>query len=216
MKLLAAALAASFSLGQPAVYVPASYRSGDVPGLPPLPAGGGQVLLEVAIDRTGKVAGISTIRDTPPFTSLLRDAVRRWQFRPASMTRGRGGEPIGRIPVPAAALVVAVYRAPALVGPTLGEPSRDVDKPSAAIPYPVRIATPPYPPNARAGGVVLLEVEVTAAGDAGATRVLRSAPPFDDAAVQAMDRWRFTPASAEGRPVASRALVLFGFPAPSS
>ena len=53
--------------------------------------------------------------------------------------------------------VVAIYRPPVLLNtPTIGEPPKDLMKPSGDVAMATATTTPLYPPNARDGGVVLL------------------------------------------------------------
>jgi protein TonB len=69
----------------------------------------------------------------------------------------------------------------------------------------LRQAPPVYPQEAfvkKIEGTVLLEILIGANGDVVATRILRSIPALDQAAVQAVRQWRFTPAFRRGRPVA--------------
>lgn len=76
-------------------------------------------------------------------------------------------------------------------------------------PQPIRRVNPEYPSFARRAGLqgtVVLEVEVLRDGSVGAIEVLRSlsAGPggLDEAAVNAMRQWEFTPAKSGGQPVA--------------
>jgi TonB family protein len=62
-----------------------------------------------------------------------------------------------------------------------------------------------YPPQARAEGIegyVVVRYDVDAEGRVHNVRVASAAPPdvFDEAAVQAVSRWRFTPAQQHGEP----------------
>ena len=81
----------------------------------------------------------------------------------------------------------------------------DLDEPPRAIARP----SPFYPPHARARqleGFVLLEFEVTAEGGPEGVRVVVSEPEgvFEQAAVRAVERWRFSPGVKEGLPVRVR------------
>jgi protein TonB len=63
---------------------------------------------------------------------------------------------------------------------------------------------PLYPPLAQAArqqGVVILETVIDAQGAVETVRVLRGYPLLDQAAVDAVKRWRFTPARLNGQPV---------------
>ena len=63
---------------------------------------------------------------------------------------------------------------------------------------------PAYPAiarNARVQGVVILEAVLDAKGRVESVRVLRSIPLLDQAAVDAVQQWRFTPALLNNEPV---------------
>jgi protein TonB len=71
---------------------------------------------------------------------------------------------------------------------------------------PVKITdvAPVYPGIARSAhiqGVVILEAVLDAQGRVESVRVLRSIPLLDQAAVEAVQHWRFTPALLNGEPV---------------
>jgi len=98
------------------------------------------------------------------------------------------GEPAGRdvLPPPPRALE------PVQVGGTISRPER------------VRYAAPVYPPLARIArveGTVILEAILGADGVVREVRVLRSIPLLDEAAVQAVRQWQFTPTLLNGEPV---------------
>jgi TonB family protein len=98
--------------------------------------------------------------------------------------------------------------------PTIGEPPKDWSKPSSELAYPLSMAMPNYPPQARDGGVVLLEVALNEAGAVTETRGIASTGGFDSAAREALAKWRFRGGSYRARPVPATAYVLFGFPQP--
>jgi protein TonB len=63
---------------------------------------------------------------------------------------------------------------------------------------------PVYPAiaqSARVQGVVILEAVLDARGRVDSVRVLRSIPLLDQAAVDAVQQWRFTPALLNGQAV---------------
>lgn len=101
-------------------------------------------------------------------------------------------------------------------------PSRHGETPRFVVyeeePQPIRTVTPDYPSFARRAGLqgqVLLEVEVLKDGSVGAINVLRSlsAGPggLDQAAVDAVRQWEFTPAKSSGQPVAVWARIPIEF-----
>jgi protein TonB len=55
--------------------------------------------------------------------------------------------------------------------------------------------------NAHIQGVVILEAVLNAQGGVESVRVLRSVPTLDEAAMDAVQRWRYTPALLNGQPV---------------
>jgi len=55
--------------------------------------------------------------------------------------------------------------------------------------------------DARKEGVVILEAVLDEEGAVRNVRVLRSIPLLDDAAIQAVSKWRFTPTLLNGTPV---------------
>src|SRR5262249_30169246 len=111
-------------------------------------------------------------------------------------------------------LVAATFRPPSLQAPTLGEPPKDVAQPSDEIAFPLTAALPAYPPLAYGAGVALLEARVDPSGLGSDLAVLRSAAPFDAAALPAARQWRFRPARVGGAPVSTFVYLLFGFPLP--
>lgn len=73
---------------------------------------------------------------------------------------------------------------------------------------------PAYPAIARAAhvqGVVILEAVLDATGGVESVRVLRSIPLLDQAAVDAVRQWRFTPALLNGQAVAVVMTVTVNF-----
>lgn len=185
---------------------PAGLRHGSPPRQLPRTVGGGQVLLAVAIDEVGAVTGVETLRDTPPFTALLRTEVARWVFSPER----RDGEAVASY-----VLVAGVFRPPVLSdAPVLGEAPQDVARPDEAIPFPTTVITPPYPPDRVGAGVVLVEIRVGSAGAVEAARVIGEPSGFDSAALQAARQWRFRSARRDGRAVEANAYLAFGFREP--
>ena len=71
-------------------------------------------------------------------------------------------------------------------------------------PTKVRDVRPAYPPIARDShvqGVVILETIIDDTGAVIDTRILRSIPLLDQAALDAVRQWRYTPSTYGGRPV---------------
>jgi TonB family protein len=186
-------------------FIPARYVEGSVPQIPFQATGGGEVLLEVALGSTGAVGGIRPLRTTPPYSDAVMQALRDWRFSPAVEQGARTASHV---------LVAGEFRPPTINTPTLGEAPRDAASPSADIPFPTATVQPGYPPLARDSGVVLVEARIDAGGNVVAATAIRSRPPFDAPAIDALRQWKFTPARVRGTPVESVAYVFFGFRQP--
>ncbi len=199
-------------------FSPARYKSGAVPPVPVRAAGGGQVFVEASVDRDGRVTAVTPLRATPPFTEAVVGAVQSWTFTPASgaadTASRRGGRQGPRTPVATRVLVAAVFRPPALNTPTLGELPKDVASASDEAPFPLATTVPAFPPRAFSSGVVLLEVRIDRNGAVSGTSVVRSAPPFDEAAQQSVAQWSFRPPRVGGQRQPAVAYALLGFPVP--
>jgi TonB family protein len=189
---------------------PAHVVAVTVPDAPPvLTVGAGEVVLEVTVGAEGKIEQIDRLRSTAPFTDLVASAVESWRFVPATIVKEGRAEP-----AESRVLVVAFYRPPAMyMGGTIGEPVRDVGRPSGEAPSIASIDPPPYPPNSKGDGTVLLEVELSAGGAVRNSKVLRSGGGFDEPAIEAVKKWRFLAPRVAG-PSRHFAYVILGFREP--
>jgi TonB family protein len=213
---LLAALALSGSLAAQDNFSPARYRAGPMPAMPVLGIGGGQVFVEVSVGPDGRVLAVTPIRTTPGFTDFVVRAVGAWQFVPAEVEvdpePGKPLTPRPRRRIASKVLVAAVFRPPALIGPTIGEHPKDVASESDETPFPLTTGTPSYPVMAKDGGTVLVEVRVDPGGRVDGAAVIVSAPPFDDVALETVGQWSFRPARVRGKSVSTLAYIVFGFP----
>ncbi len=78
----------------------------------------------------------------------------------------------------------------------------------------VRYVQPVYPPDARDAGVtgiVIIEAIVDETGRVAQTKVLRSVPGLDQAAVDAVLQWEYTPTLLNGAPVPVLMTVTVNF-----
>ena len=192
------------SLAAQDTFIPAQYRSGAVPPVPDHAVGGGDVILDVSVNRSGGVSDIKVARSTPPFTDLVSTAIRGWQFQPA-----RGPQPVD-----STVLVAAVFRPPTINTPTQGKPPTDTSTMSPEAPFPLTMVTPPYPVHAVDNRLVLVEVRVGTGGNTSDAKIIGSTSGFDDAALDAARRWTFRPAEVGGARVTSLAYLMFGFRRP--
>ena len=212
--LASALMGTTFSAQAPQSFSPARYRAGALPPLAPLALGGGHVFLEVSVNNEGRVTGTKPLRVTPPFTDLVVAAVKGWQFVPAEAEVPQPDGSLRRQKVASRVLVVGAFRPPTFNTPTQGVMPRDVSSESDETPFPLTTAVPQLTPLAYSSGVVMVEVQVGINGGVASATVVRSAPPFDDAALVATRQWSFRPARVRGRSVVTRAYLIFGFTVP--
>jgi len=79
---------------------------------------------------------------------------------------------------------------------------------------PSRLDVAKYPPEAAAAGVqgnVLAEIVINEAGNVTDAKVVRSIPMLDEAALQAVRNWHFTPTIVDGQSVPVRMTVTVNF-----
>ncbi|MEP7118935.1 MAG: TonB family protein [Acidobacteriota bacterium] len=198
---------------------PARFASGQMPQIPILAVSGGEVVLEVSVNRNGRVTAVKPLRHTAPFTDAMAAAVRSWTFAPAedavAPLAGAEPDPETRKPMDSTVLVVGVFRPPALFANTLGEPPKNVAKPSGATPFPMSpLEMPAYPAQSLDSGVVLMELSVAAQGNISGAKVLKSTPPFDAPALAAVSALSFAPARVHNRPAPALVYVVAAFRQP--
>lgn len=82
------------------------------------------------------------------------------------------------------------------------------------VPRRTHFVMPQYPPEAIATGqrgIVILEIVIDGEGRVAFAEVVRSVPPFDEAALSAVRQWTYEPTKVEGRPVSVRLTVPITF-----
>ena len=100
------------------------------------------------------------------------------------------GDPTGALVAPPAP--PPVRQEPVRVGGAIRQPQKTRD---------VRPAYPPIAQAARVEGIVIIEATIGADGQVVDTRVLRSIPLLDQAALEAVQQWHYTPTTLNGVPV---------------
>lgn len=156
---------------------------------------------DVSIDENGAVVGAELVQDVPPFGAQLAEAVRSWRFAPAR----EGDRRVG-----ARVLVLGLFRPQATV-PAPEKPLYKTTQAPEELPWPTFVALPPYPANVMGSGKVVVETDVSDEGKVVSVRALGAATAFDSAALDAARQWTFRPAARAGRPIPSRAFLVFAF-----
>ena len=164
--------------------------------------GGGEVVLELAVDARGTVGRVEPIRTTPPYTDLVVNAAATWQFEPAtSLIDGRATTAAAPV------LVVAIFRPPQLYGgPARGVVPQTVGVASPRLPRLVSLVMPAYPPTATGNGIVLVEIELSGRAASRGYRIVGPTSGFDSAALDAVRAWRF---DAPGTPEAVDRIFVY-------
>jgi TonB family protein len=99
--------------------------------------------------------------------------------------------------------------------PTTGATPAPLRSPYIPPPRKTKDVPPVYPPMAAAShvqGVVIVEVTIGPDGKVLDASVLRSIPLLDQAALEAVRQWEFTPALLNGNPIPFRMTVTVKFP----
>jgi len=169
------------------------------------------VTLRATVDQSGRVAEVRTIRVTVPdaglrsaFIDSAGTALRQWQYDPpangpiafdVTFTFSPG--------IPVSAVQSADTSQPTDGPPALSAADRAV-RVGGDIrpPTKIRDVRPAYPDvalQAHVAGVVVLEVRIEPDGSVSEARVLRSIPLLDQAAIDAVRQWRFTPPIVNGK-----------------
>jgi TonB family protein len=159
----------------------------------------GVVLAEARVDGTGRVSDARVLRGSSPELDLAAlEALRQWRFEPAR----RGGEPLAYRY--RQEFRFALDPRPPESPPAPAAAARPAD---VEVTPPVRLATPlpGYTAAAWAAGVegsVEIRATIDERGEVAGIDVVRGLPHgLTEAAVAAVRRWRFRPATRDGKPV---------------
>jgi len=133
----------------------------------------GIVILEIILDKQGKVESTTVVRSVPGLDESAIAAARQWEYTPTKVD----GKPVRvRITVP----VVFSLALPRLNRQT-------------GIPELRQGISPGWPAGASGGGIARAEVTLEADGRVGSARILEGNAPWSDALLGALKTWRFAP-----------------------
>ena len=159
----------------------------------------GSVRLTLVVNESGTAEGIRVVRSLDAgLDQAAIDAVSQWQFEPA---RKKGQA------VPAAATIEVNFR--------LVDDASAAQAAGVAEPRRTRKVAPLYPAEAKRDGVqgkVVLRVVINAEGIPENIRVATSVDPrLDQAAMEAVEQWRYEPAMKDGKAVAVETSIDVNF-----
>jgi TonB family protein len=173
----------------------------------------GTVVLDVMISEEGDVKNVQVRRELASVTEEAVRSVRTWKFEPA---RSNGKAVTSRMTVAVTFNPPTVLTANVPLPPLIHQGDEARIQSSFQPPQVTRATFPMCPQNALNPGTVILQTSINEAGKAQRTQVLRAAPPFTTLAIQAIEDWRFAPATLNGRPVESKVVLVFCFRQPIS
>jgi TonB family protein len=175
----------------------------------------GVVIIEAVIGEDGKVRAARVLRSIPMLDPAALEAVKQWEFTP-TLLNGTA------VPVVMTATVNFMPKQGTGAGgvasgfdtppppPPPPPGAKELSEPGAVrvggdIRPPTKVVnvSPVYPPEARDAriqGVVILDILVAEDGRVEKAKVLRSIPQLDQAAVDAVTQWAFTPTLLNGVP----------------
>ncbi len=182
---------------------------------------GGTVILEAQADIYGRVQSIKILRSLPLLDQAAMDAVRQWVYaplvidgkpRPVVFTVTVRFDPENKSSAAGVKGGVVGGVMGGIVGGVSGGVAGGVEGgASVAVrivgdlrpPRLIKEVAPVYPPEARqagAEGMVILEVQTDIHGQIQDTKILRSIPLLDQAAVEAVRQWIYEPMLINGKP----------------
>lgn len=177
----------------------------------------GVVILDILIGEDGKVKATKVLRSIPALNQAAIDAVKQWEFTPTVV--GGKAVPLGlTITVNFVGHATAAPPPPPQPPPPADDPWYPPKTPRVGgkVQPPKKIVDvrPVYPDEARkekVQGTIIIEMVVGADGKVMKTRVLRSVPALDQAALDAVTKWEFEPMVINGKamPVVMTATVRF-------
>ncbi len=168
------------------------------PIFPPNTVSGGTIVAELHFT-AGKVDKMSILAGEEPFVSSSRSALEQWQLHPEK----NGSE-----------IVVIYFRQPNLYYFANDEADISCAKPKAALPYPLHIVGPAYPPQSLGQGGVVLKAGISAKGRVSAVQVMKSQGALTDVSTDAVRKWVFAPARDEqgiAEPSSVYAVLVYRF-----
>lgn len=169
----------------------------------------GFVSVDVLVTSNGIPQDVIVVRDLPPLTSGVVNAVRGWHYTPATLN---GDSVPGIVPI-------AVAFNP--FNPSgVGLPAQDLQAPQAQVvsnfqpPALVHANYANYPPNTVASGTVVLKIHIDTIGRVHQVTVVHGKDVLNAASIRAVATWQFTAAIYNGKPVPAGVIVAFVYAPP--
>ena len=169
----------------------------------------GAVSLLLSLDSSAQIRNVQVLRDFPPLTSSVQNAVQSWTLTPAILN----GHPVS-----SEISVTVIFN---IFNPAGGAAYQSlVLAPPQSIPPDASQFTPPqinmasfanYPADSVSQGTVVLDVTLSKAGAPTKIRVVRGIPTLTEQAVIAVKNWGFNAATIQGQLTRSQMVIAFVF-----
>lgn len=161
----------------------------------------GAVIIEATTDIYGRVVDTKVLRSVPELDKAAMDAIKQWVYEPIIID----GEPNGVI-----FTVTCVFKLKDKAEKDKADAEKEKsEKPPVRAtgeikpPKLIKKVDPVYPEDARKEGIegaVIIEATTDIYGRVVKTKVLRSVPELDEAAMDAVKQWIYEPIIIKGEP----------------
>jgi TonB family protein len=190
-------------------YVPPDVLSASNIPYPVNTLAAGAVSLLLSLDGNAQIQNTQALRDIPPLTNSVQDAVQLWTFRPAILKGNPASSEIS---------LTVIFN---VFNPAGGAAYQSLVLAPAQSTYPdASQFTPPqitlasfakYPAASTAQGTVVLDVTIGRGGQPKQIRIINEVPTLTQQAVNAIKTWRFNAATIKGQPIPAQIIIAFVF-----
>ncbi len=169
------------------------------------------MVLGVLIDNQGHPAATDIWRPVPSLTNLAVASLGSWIFQPAMRVA---------TPLASETTIAFVFRPPVSIttkpnfSPVAAHRNSSGKESAYVPPGIVSVAYPDYPPNTVVSDTVVVRVGVDRSGNAAIIGVIRGNSALSASAVEAAKKWKFQPATFNGKPIVSVVPIVFVFRTP--
>jgi TonB family protein len=190
-------------------YVPPDVLSASNIPYPVNTQAAGAVSLLLSLDNNAQIQNTQALRDIPPLTNSVQDAVQLWTFRPAILKGNPASSEIS---------LTVIFN---VFNPAGGAAYQSLVLAPAQSTYPdASQFTPPqitlasfakYPAASTAQGTVVLDVTIGRGGQPKQIRIINDVPTLTQQAVNAIKTWKFNAATIKGQPIPAQIIIAFVF-----
>jgi TonB family protein len=191
----------------------------------------GRVMVKILVSETGDVESAEAVSGNPMLTHSAVDAIKKWKFKPF-IKNGKPAKVSATLPIDFSFGDKIMQNGVSADRSTISDPHAAAQTPSgspSATDSPpdsvnvssgisqgllIRQVAPVYPEAARIAGIegsVLLQVLIDKEGRVADVKLLSGPKELADAAIGAVQQWRYRPYLFKGQPVKVRTQILVKF-----